>query len=299
MFSASIKNKDGNILPLTGDEPTYQLIDIVGLNPPAAQINTTHIVGMDGALFNSSYLNTRNIVLTIKINGDAEQNRLTLYRFFKTKEPCVFYYSNGRRNVQIDGYVESVECGLFTNAEKAQISIICPSTYFRDINEIVNDISAVREAGLFQFPFYINQGEPIEFSQTITVSDTTIVNSSESECGMEIEVSFDDSITGLIQYLLITNETTGDWLALDCSRYGGGGLPNNAVVYISTVRGKKNIRVTEGVNTYNGFSLLVSGSTFIQLQPGNNEMSYAASTNITVTNKTTVLVKHTDIYRGV
>ena len=103
MFAAKIQNASGDVMTLTGKEPKYQIIDIQGLNPPAAQINTSTIVGMDGAVFNSSKLQTRNLVLTIKINGDVELNRLRLYSYFRTKEWCKFYYTNDSLEVTIDG----------------------------------------------------------------------------------------------------------------------------------------------------------------------------------------------------
>ena len=156
MFTCKIENSDGAVYVLTGDEPVYQVIKIEGLNPPKAQINTTTIVGLDGAMFNSSKLESRNIVLTIRINGDVETNRQNLYQYFRTKEACTFYYTNQNRDVYIQGYVESVVCDLFSKSELAQISIICPSPYFKSLDEIVSDIS--NSLALFTFPFSINKG---------------------------------------------------------------------------------------------------------------------------------------------
>ena len=115
MYTAKIENVNGEVMLLTNKESKYQVISITGLNPPKAQINTTPIVGLDGAKFNSSKLETRNIVITIRLNGDVEANRQALYNFFVTKKWCRFYYTNGSRNVYIDGYIDSVECDLFSS----------------------------------------------------------------------------------------------------------------------------------------------------------------------------------------
>ena len=155
MYNAKIQNKNGQILVLTQKEQIYQLISIEGLNPPNGTINTTVIVGMDGALYNSSKLETREIVIILKINGETEQNRLALYSYFRTKEWCRFYYSNESRSVYIDGYVTNVECSLFDQEEIAQITIICPAPYFSDITEIIDDISST--VSLFTFPFFISK----------------------------------------------------------------------------------------------------------------------------------------------
>ena len=195
MYTAKIENSSGEVLTLTGIEPVYQVIDIKGLNPPHAQINTSTIVGLDGAVFNSSKLNTRNLVLTIKINGDIEANRQQLYNYFRTKEKCTFYYSNNSLNVSIEGYVESLECGLFTKSEQAQISIICPYPYFKSIDEVIQDSSNVIPA--FSFPFSINQNAPVIIS-SINESGGIIVNNySESEAGTTIEINISNSFSSI------------------------------------------------------------------------------------------------------
>ena len=72
MYTAKVQKESGSPLTLTGREPEWQIVHIQGLNPPSAQINLTNIVGLDGAKFNSAKLNTRNIVLTLRLNGDVE-----------------------------------------------------------------------------------------------------------------------------------------------------------------------------------------------------------------------------------
>ena len=82
MYTAAIENASGSVYVLTGDEPVYQVLSIQGLNPPSAQLNVTNIVGLDGAKYNSARLNTREIVVTVKITGEVEKNRLNLYKYF-------------------------------------------------------------------------------------------------------------------------------------------------------------------------------------------------------------------------
>ena len=68
MYEARIQNRNGEVMLLTDREAVYQVIGINGLDPPSAQINLSNVVGLDGAKYNSGKLNTRNLVLTIKIN---------------------------------------------------------------------------------------------------------------------------------------------------------------------------------------------------------------------------------------
>ena len=229
MYEASIQNVNGEVLLLTGNEAVYQVLGIQGLNPPKAQINTTTIVGLDGAKFNSAKLETRNIVITIKINGDVETNRLKLYSYFITKQWCKFFYSNDTLDVSIEGYVDSVECDYFTNNEVAQISIICPFPYFKSVDEIITNVS--NSIGLFVFPFSINSGEPIPFSSYVSNRITNIYNGSESETGVIIEID----VLASVNSIEIRNTNTGDDFELDYAFQG------NDKITINTNKGQKSV----------------------------------------------------------
>lgn len=264
MYTAKIENIDGNVLVLTEDENIYQVTNIEGLDPPKAQVNTTTIVGLDGALYNSSKLETRNIVLTVKINGDVETNRLNLYQYFRTKEWCKFYYSNDTLNVYIEGYVESVECNYFSNGETAQISIICPYPYFKSLTQIVTDISST--LALFTFPFSINENEPIAFSSYDSGRVTSVYNGSESTTGVIIKIVFGAAVSTLE----IKNTTTGDDFILNYS------FLENDVVTINTNKGQKSVKLLRNGVTTNIFSAIEQGSVFFQLYPGRNLFGYLA-----------------------
>lgn len=286
MFIAQIENSGGESLTLTQDESNFQVINITGLNPPSAQINTTPIAGLDGAKFNSSKLNTRNIVITVKINGDVETNRQELYRFCRTKEQCIFYYQNNNRNVSIQGYVETVEVPLFTNDERMQISIICPYPYFKAMQEIIVDIS--NEIGAFTFPFSINIGDPIPFSIYVANRVVNVPNNSESETGVMIEINFSDSVSEIE----IKNTDTGDSMILDYSFIA------NDRVLINTNKGQKSITLIRNGTSINIFSAMQKGSVFFQLKVGANHFGYLADDGA---NDEDVFITFTysNIYRGV
>lgn len=287
MYTAKISNTNGDLLILTGQEAVYQIISITGLNPPAAQINTTTIVGLDGARFNSARLQTRNIVLTVKINGNVEENRLNLYRYFRTKEWCTFYYTTETLDVNIEGYVESVECDLFSNRETAQISILCPFPYFKSISEIVAESTSVYSA--FVFPFSINEGEPVVISTTTEDDDGSIDihNSSESETGVILEIEF-ESGAGSIE---VKNTTTGDGITLVYPFQAGD------TVMINTNKGEKSITLIRAGILSNIFSALQPGSVFFQLIIGNNKFEHLVDG--VRADKVSMVFRYYNLYRGV
>lgn len=286
MYTAQIQNAGGEILTLTQNETNWQIISIEGLNPPPAQINTINIAGLDGAKFNSSKLNTRNIVITIKLNGDVESNRQLLYRYFRTKEECTFYYQNANLDVSIQGYVETVECGLFSNAETMQISIICAYPYFQAIASIIVDIS--NEIAAFTFPFSIDIGSPIPFSVYLANRITNVENNSESETGALIEIDFLDSANELT----IQNTDTGDSMTLDYNF-----LENDRVI-INTNKGQKSISLIRDGETSNIFSAMQKGSVFFQLKVGDNHFGYLAD-NGANDEDVFITFNYSNLYRGV
>ena len=288
MYTAKIQNKNGDLMILTGNEPVYQILGIQGLNPPPAQINVTTVVGLDGARYNSARLQTRNIVLTVKINGDAEQNRLRLYRYFRTKEWCTFFYRNGSVDVSIDGYVESVECDLFSNAETAQISILCPDPYFKSVSEVVADSSSV--FSVFVFPFSINEGEPVIISSIDPESDGAInvYNSSESETGVILTVEFFAAASSLD----VKNTATGDEIKIAYA------FQAEDKVVINTNKGQKGITLIRNGVLTNIFAALQPGSSFFQLIVGNNRFEYTVD-NVPDSDDAALVFRFYNLYRGV
>lgn len=285
MFELRIENPEGESIILTGRETDYQVIKILGLNPPKGAINTTLLAGVDGARFNSSRLETRNIVITVKIHGDTETNRQRLYTYLRTKENCKIYYTSDNRNVWAEGYIDSFECNLFSNSEEAQISIICPDPYFKDVDEIVSDISAT--INNFTFPFSINLNDPIAFS-TFDATRTANVYNEGSSGGMEISINFEDDVSEIE----IRNTVTNEHLTLDYSFLDGDS------VVINTNSGKKSIMLTRNGVVSNIFTALQSGSTFLQLRTGDNFFSYLADSG-TKNESVYVTFIHSTRYRGV
>jgi phage-related protein len=273
-------------LTLTGNEANYQVVSITGLNPPHAQVNTTSIAGLDGAKFNSAKLNTRNIVITLKLNGDVENNRHLLYMYFRTKEKCTFYYANNNLDVSIQGYVETVECNLFAMDEQMQISIVCPFPYFASIAEIITDIS--NETAAFHFPFAIDIGDPIPFSIYQSNRVTNVFNNSESETGVTIEVDIIDAVNSV----KIINTNSGEYLLLNYAFQAGDRIT------INTNKGQKSVSLLRNGTTQNIFSSVQKGSTFFQLAVGDNEFSYQID-NGASDNFAFIIFRFHNLFRGV
>lgn len=293
MYELRFENEKGETITLTGVEDKYQITNIEGLNPPEATIYRSEMPGKDGSKHMSSKLTERNIVLTIRINGKVEENRLNLYNYFKSKHYAKMYYSNASREVYAEGYVESVAVGLFDISENMQISIICSDPYFYSMKEIVSDISQV--IGAFEFPFAFGadgMGDPtitddaIEFSIYKKDALMVVVNEGEDETGMVIRLNF----TGTVVNPTIYDTVTRDAFALRYIFYEGD------EVTINTNPGEKRVTLLRDGDTINLINKLDRNSTWLTLEKGDNIFAYEAESG---TSDMLAVFTHRSKYQGV
>ena len=285
MYTAKIENSRGDVLLLSGNEPKWQIVSITGLNPPRARLNVAEIVGRDGGVFNLAKLETRNIVIMLKINGDAEANRLELEKYFVTKEDCRFYYTHGHLDVYIDGKVEACESSMFNARQVMQISIICAYPYFSAMDLIIQDASGIRP--MFTFPFTIDEDAPVVISELDDSGGIKVNNTSDTAIGCEIVVTFSDSAS---EFALM-NVGTGQTMVINYAFLA------DDVIRINTKPSQKSIRLLSSGAYINLLGSMAYGSTFFQLQSGMNFFSYTVD-SVTDSPKADVKFMYRYEYRG-
>lgn len=134
------------ILNLSIDEATtdaIRLLNIEGLGPVKADINTTPFGSFDGEQFNGASVGKRNIVLTLGLNPNWEDQsmaslRAILYQYFMPKLGVFMsFVSTHLPRVGILGYVESFEPNMFSKDPEIQISLLCPQPNFVAADPVV------------------------------------------------------------------------------------------------------------------------------------------------------------------
>lgn len=281
MYTLIAENKYGQQMELTHNE-AYVIESIDGLDPPDAVINTTRNANADGSVFNSSYVDNRQITITLAINGPAESNRIQLYKYFKAKYPVTLYYKNDTRNVYITGYVQNIQIEFFQKKQIAQITIICPQPFFNaSTNEVIN-FSSVNP--LFEFPFSIT--EPIPFSDIVTEQEKDIVNTGDVDTGLIVYLQARGPVTNPTVYNIDTNE----YFKLSLSMVRGD------VVFINTKKKEKTVQLTRNGETTNIIGSLQNGSTWFVINPGDNLFTVTADDNPENLDAYTVL---TELFEGV
>lgn len=237
----------------------YVIESIEGLDPPEAVINTTRNANADGSVYNSAYVNNRQIIITLAINGPAEANRINLYKYFKNKYPVRLYYQNNTRDVYIDGYCKNIQIEFFNKKQIAQITILCPEPFFNGSSNTVIDFSSVTSG--FEFPFSIEDppGE-IAFSTINLEEEKDLVNTGDVETGFSIYLKARGPLTNPTIY----NSETNEYIKLNISMSEGD------VIFINTKTKQKTIQLTSNGVTTNIIGNLVNGSTWFTLTPGDN-----------------------------
>lgn len=267
MFELKIENEKKQILTLSQNESNYQIISITGLKPPKATINTIKSANKDGSSFNSSFLEERNIVLTVALAGDVAKNRLKLYEFLNTGSYCKIYYNNGLRDVYCEGHVEQIENDPFALSQQVQISILCEDPFLYALNQIYVDISKLFRN--FEFPFSIgSEGKEISI---ININRRTEILNLGEPTGIEIKLFINNDVT--VSNPVIYNANSGEFFKLKTEVNKGD------VILINTNKGKKSIKkIVDGIEQ-NIINSLESGSTWFLLNTGLNVFTYSADTN--------------------
>ena len=264
-YTLKIENKRGEQLSLMPN--ANYVAEIRGLESLGATINTSKAGLMDGSMFNSSSLNERAVTVTIEPQHPVEANRLKLYRFFQVKQYCKIYYTNGSRNIYIEGWVEQIENDLFTQSQAVQVSIICPQPFLSGLYYIAADLNRV--LSLFQFPFSI-PAEGIEFSRIQKDYMATITNKGDAETGVEIVITAMGDIVNPVIYNADTGGSFGVNITMEASDQ----------IRISTVPGDKWVKFVHNGVESNCINKVMPNPEWFVLAAGDNIFTYSAADGV-------------------
>ena len=266
MYDLRLENARGEILQLSGN-PSYAVTSVDGVLPADAEVSTTSVSTIDGEQFNYAKTGKRNIVITVRPQVPVESNRIYLYKWITTKRWIRVYYRTPARDVYADGYVEKVSGSLFSNPEELQVSIICPESYFKNTQGIIQNADYTEP--LFEFPFAIEE-EGIEISVYDRLQTVVINNESDDTMGIAIRLS----AFGTVVNPRIYNRETLENIGLTFT------MQESDVIEIQTEKGKKGVWLTRNGERTNIINSIKSGITWFQLEPGENLFTYEADVGL-------------------
>ena len=263
MFNFELENERGNIVDIN-DGVRYLVTGASGLNPPSASIFTSKSPNRKGVRYNGSTLNERNIVIGIKILGDVEANRNALYDWVDSEQYIKVRYRNNAKNVYCEGHVVECPFDIFTDNEIVSLAILCEDPFWKDLDEISTDITALLKQ--FSFPFAIESvGQPFS-----TLRDANITNIflTGAATGVKITVRCFGEVENLMIY--DAKDTTRRFLI----KYK---IPANWIIVIDTDGSPKTCKAYKPDGTEQNMLPFVGyNPTWFELKRGNNLFGYTA-----------------------
>lgn len=170
LTALEVTNSQGDLLsiPLEEDDHGFHLHKIDGLDPVKATLVSSNFANQDGAQYNSSRREARNIKITLGLEPDnvtqsVRTMRNALYNFFMPKKEVVLRFKTFdefepdiiAQNLEsyIIGRVETCDSPLFVKDPAVEISLMCFDPDFKDPD--VHVVEGVSTAGLDeQIVFY-------------------------------------------------------------------------------------------------------------------------------------------------
>lgn len=252
---------NGSMLDLL-DNPYFHLINVDGMTGVASGIAASTTPSMDGDKVNSVRTQPREIVLDMKIKHSAnvEEAKRHILRAIKPKQRGRLVLHQDGRDVEIAGVVEEISMPRFEQGVTMQVSLYCSAPYWQDVENVVIEISRVLDAHYFPLDL-MGLAFPVE-GVVMGVYDTnmtrTYTNDGDAECGMVITII---ALANVVNPRIF--KADGSFIGVNDSMVAGD------EIVINTNRGEKGI-TKNGVNILNKIR---AGSTFLQLDTGDNELT--------------------------
>lgn len=220
---------------------------IDGLGPVKATLVSTTFARLDGAQYQTSRREPRNLLFTIGLEpaysvGDTVRSlRQKLYEFFmpKSEVKLTFHLQDGL-DATIAGVVESCEPTIFDKKPSVSISVMC-----------------------FDPDFFDETGIEIDGDTTSTTTETLIDYSGSVDTGIELTLNVDRTMTAFTIY---SKGPDNVLMSLDFAY----DLISGDVVKIVTTPGAKTVTLTRSGTTTSLLYAISPQSTWINLLPGEN-----------------------------
>lgn len=281
--SITVTNYLGDSLKLELARPEksgFVVLGVSGLGPGKATINTTEISTDDGAVFNSSRLPARNIVISLKYlpTESIEHTRHLSYKYFPIMKKLKLLIETDTRLAEIEGYVESNEPNIFSNFEGSNISIICSNPLFKAVGE--DSIVSTYFYGIepsFEFPFSNESLTEalLEFSIYRVNVENVVTYNGDFDIGMTMHIYS----TGNAGNITLTNTRTREQMTINADRIEaltGSGIIAGDEIVINTVKRNKSVTLIRNGKSINILNALDRNSDWFTLTRGENLFAYTA-----------------------
>ena len=268
-------NTAENIRGVFGEDDftPFLLEDAAGIYEQSAKVNITENTLTDGSTYQSSVLQSRNIVLSLRDLNDHLANRQFLLSLFPPKSKGTLIFRDGEEERQTDYYVEKLTSDGIYSARRYQISLICPDPYFYDLE----DYSVTLAAFVPNFTFtheFLSVKEELGYRQINRLQDI------KDEIGSDnIGITITIEASGAVENPEVTRVESNEHIQVGTESMPLDMVAGDKVIITTSDNNKKIFLEHNGVQT-NISQYLSEDSTFIQLHRGDNTIGYSAASGI-------------------
>lgn len=251
----------------------YVLVNCDGIYEIHNKVSTSDNTMIDGATYQGSVTQKRNIVLSLVDKTDHKQNRYQLYQLFKPKSKGTFTYNEDDEIRTIDYYVESIDIESMGNTRKSTVSLICPDPFFEAPSDITVTMAGWRQNFEFIHEFF-SYGE--ELGSRVEERLKTIDNETGAE-GVGLTISI--KALGNVTNPSITHVESGEFIKVGTTAHPMNMISGDEVL-ITTGTNNKHVYLIRNNTKTEINSYLDEASDFIQLQSGSNTIGYNAESGV-------------------
>lgn len=240
-----------SILP---HEDPVQIFDVEGLGPVNAEISSTPFATGRGDFYQGSSTGKRNIVLTLGLNPEWENQTISslrkiLYAYLMPEQWVrLRFFSDDYPPVQITGIVESFTPNMFSKDPETQVSILCPKPDFVAVD-------ASLHSGIVSEDLIIDYGGSVP-------------------TGFELRLKNSPTLAAYTGDIVVVNNTPGRTQTLRALYIT---VDSGRSFMVNTVRSSRKIQNIYDNGVGNLLAKLQLGSDWVELYPGENEFSIIAT----------------------
>ena len=251
-----------------GDNAPYILTKLEGMGAITTNIQSQKAPYQDGETFIDAVLEPRTPYAEVMILAENEAEmgyrRRRLTEILNPKlGPGKLRYENGEIKVEVEAVIELgpvfPDAGDFKDKmQPAMINFYCPEPFLKQINDTINEMRAV--VGGFEFPLEIT------YSFRFEESGENLIVKNTGDVSVPVLIEFN----GPALNPRVDNLTTGEFVRVNRE------IPDGGKLIISTEFGNKKVVLVTDDGEVNSMHWLDLESTFWQLVPGDNLLSYSA-----------------------
>lgn len=267
-------NSRGQSITL-GNSCPFVLEKIDGTGGTKSTLLTTKAPGQDGKSHHGTLLEERTLNITGYICGnsleDMDTKKQQLCSIFNPKFKGKLIYTNNIGEHTTGCIVQDSPTfkDRTSTIQQFLIQLFCPEPYWKDIEEIKNEMA--QWVGDFMFPLEILEETGIEMGHRVSTLIANCFNAGDAECPIRVEFK----ALATVVNPSILNVYTQEFIKVKRTLTAGDKL------VIDTSFGNKRVETikTNGV-IQNVFNYITLDTTFLQLDVGDNLLRYDAEEGI-------------------